>query len=327
MSELEKRALYNLLRMNWVHDKSMKLEPWQVEDYRSLSTEALLEGLKEFDDQVTKKQFLLFAEQCDTPEELTFCYADEEQEPAAQDRAYLIVFELWRRLLPERPSLSIFCDELDHLIMVRDSGEIKDEEKIQDMIASLLDLLDEGADEGGGPHEIFARVSAHSANDIESFLYDYIAEQIDDENYGYASELLDGFIPYILDSRWFDLLHARLLALGDVEQASEKISEIIEDSGESPDLDLNLEVLDFLVHTGGRELFLKIAKGTVDLVESEEDLLDLLNCCANYFHCLDLEDDACLVEGIIEARSNNNPEAPLAPGDPGVKKLLHCLEP
>ena len=32
--QIERRALYNLMRMNWQIDPSLPAEPWQVEDYR-----------------------------------------------------------------------------------------------------------------------------------------------------------------------------------------------------------------------------------------------------------------------------------------------------
>ena len=34
--DAERRALYNSLRMHWLLDPNMAVEPWQVEDYRSM---------------------------------------------------------------------------------------------------------------------------------------------------------------------------------------------------------------------------------------------------------------------------------------------------
>jgi len=45
--ETERRALYNLLRLNWLRDPSVKVERWQVEDLRSVSTPDLLYRINE----------------------------------------------------------------------------------------------------------------------------------------------------------------------------------------------------------------------------------------------------------------------------------------
>ena len=40
----------------------------------------------------------------------------EDENAKREDRVYLLIFELWRRLASHKPSLSIFCDELDYII-------------------------------------------------------------------------------------------------------------------------------------------------------------------------------------------------------------------
>ena len=44
--ELERRTLYNLLRINWLVDSKLNVQPWQVEDYRALSLETLFHKLQ-----------------------------------------------------------------------------------------------------------------------------------------------------------------------------------------------------------------------------------------------------------------------------------------
>ena len=41
-------------------------------------------------------------------------------------------------------------------------------------------------DEGLPPEQAFQLISPYCANDIETFLYDFIAEQIDEDNESYA---------------------------------------------------------------------------------------------------------------------------------------------
>lgn len=320
--QLERRALYNLLRMNWLRDQSIQVEDWQVEDYRQWSTEDLLDALRELDGPVTKGQFLAIAQQYDNPEDLTSHFIEEDVEPEFEDRIYLIVFELWRRWMPESPSLSIFCDELDHLIYKYDAGE-EGNEGIQDAVASLLDILDEGADEGGEPREVLVRVAANCANDLESFLYDYIADQIDDENIRYAGELLEGFGPYVQGDPWFTFLSARVIAVSDIDRANEMLRElVIERHG---DLELDLEMLAFLSQSGDRELFLKLAEETLPLLQREEDLQELLECVAQYYRCLDCDDQEAKVNELMEGRNSAPPERELKPKDPIFAQIRPIL--
>ena len=44
---IDRKALYNLLRLNWLRDPSLDVEPWQVEDYRHLELETLYERLQD----------------------------------------------------------------------------------------------------------------------------------------------------------------------------------------------------------------------------------------------------------------------------------------
>src|SRR5438128_2674617 len=115
--QIERRALYNSLRLNWLQDPAISVEPWQVEDYRSFSIEKIFEQLKQKNIHLNKASFVALAENADTPEDLTDdLLADSDLDAAAQDYIYLHIFELWRTLIPEKTCLSIFCDELDHQI-------------------------------------------------------------------------------------------------------------------------------------------------------------------------------------------------------------------
>jgi len=180
MDQIEQRALYNLLRMNWLNDPSLEVEPWQVEDYRQLSLSDLFTQLKESDIQLDKISFITYADECDSPEQLTeYFIGDRHLEIPHEDQIYLLVFELWRRLMSEKPSLSIFCDELDHQIYLYDHGQLTSPLHLQTALANLLTILEENVDEGIQPTEAFRLISTCCANDIEAFLYDFISEQID----------------------------------------------------------------------------------------------------------------------------------------------------
>lgn len=313
--QIERRALYNLLRMNWLQDPSMEVEPWQIEDYREMSFKALFDRLKDKNIRLDRSNFLSLAESYDTPEDLSEEFLDDA-DPTTQDQIYLLIFELWRRLITEKPSLSIFCDELDHQIHLYDSSPNPNTEAIQDIIANFQVILDENADQGGNPQEIFTSICAGCANDIDSFLYDFIAEQIDNHNDSYAMELLDGFSKYVTDAKWFEFLRARLMASTDLEGANRYLRQILQNYSQADDLEFNLEVLSFLVAGGEQELFVNLAKKTANLVAEEDDFQDLLLICADYYHRLDEDHKEQAIQEILKERSKTKQlNDPISPQD------------
>ena len=321
--ELERRALYNSLRMNWLLDPTIKVDAWQVDNYREMPLNQLFDLIGKFDFILDRVSFLALAENVDTPEELSDdLLADGQLNQADSDYLYLLIFEVWRRLLPERPCLSIFCDELDHQIYLYDTDKIENDEGIQDVIANLEVILDENTDQGGDPVEVFESVCAGCANEIESFLYDFIAEQIDNDNRAYAAELLDDFSDYVHDLKWFDFLRARLLSKTDFEGSNKLIQELVHESAKEPDLEFNLAVISFLIHGGDQSLFAFLVKKTVDLLEIEEDFQDLLELCIDYYHYLDREDEERTIQDILKKRPGKCLEASLAQSDPQIAQLV-----
>ncbi|MCB1134959.1 MAG: hypothetical protein KDK78_01720 [Chlamydiia bacterium] len=326
MMQFEKKALYNLLRMNWLRDRSIEVEPWQVENYRILSLETLFDRLEDFNVSMDRLSFLSYASDFDSPEALCEDLCDEDTEVEVYDQLYLIVFELWRRLLPEATSLSIFCDELDHQIDLYDTEESAHPDDMQDALANLLNILDENADEGGPAQEIFARIAAGCANELESFLYDYIAELIDNEDFTYAGELIEGFYPYVRDRSWFDFLRARLLAVTDMNAANRIVKALLQDLLKEPDLDLLMEILSFMVQGGEPKLFMKVVHAVEGLMETEEEFQELLHTCADFHRCLDHDYQERAIEEILSSRSEIDPQEPLDERDPDRISLMRILE-
>lgn len=102
MPDLKNKALYNSLRMNWLQNPSLHVEQWQIEEYRDLSLEQLFNKLKSLHIDLDRVSFSAFADSVDSAEELAHALAgDEESDPTIQDKIYLLVFELWRRLVPQ----------------------------------------------------------------------------------------------------------------------------------------------------------------------------------------------------------------------------------
>lgn len=325
--DIQRRALFNSLRYNWLADPSTRVQPWQVEDYRALSQEELFSRLEKKELILDRTSFTALAENVDSPEELCeHLLADFNFSPVDQDQIYLLIFELWRRFVNEKPCLSIFCDELDYQISAYDHGQIKHIEDIQDAIANLEVVLDENTDEGADPIEVFEMVSQCCANDLETFLYDFIAEQIDHHNYSYAADLLESFGMFVKDASWFNFLRCRLLSHADPESSNELVKKVIQDIKKQQDLDLGLELLSFLANGGDPDLFRTLAKQVVSMLETEEDFQELLAICADYYHFLDQDQEEQLIQQILKNRPQNNLESLLQPKDDKVKEFLKIIK-
>ena len=92
----DRHALYNSLRLHWLLDPSIKVENWQVQDYRALALEALFEQLHHCNIKMDRSTFIAYAENFGTPEELAdHLAADLQADTYLQDRIYLLIFELW----------------------------------------------------------------------------------------------------------------------------------------------------------------------------------------------------------------------------------------
>lgn len=325
--QIERRAFYNLLRMNWVLDPQLEVEQWQVEDYRKVNFEDLFSRLKSFTINLDKNRFIAMAEPYDTPEEFSDSLLPEAGNDASQqDQIYLLIFELWRRLKAEKPCLSVFCDELDQQIFLYDSDDLEDLEPLQDAVANLQNILEENVDQGHEPIEAWEYISAGCANDIESFLYDFIAEQIDSENYSYAQELLDAFTLYIKDPKWFDFLKARLVAIHDRVTAAEAIRRLAQEAFSEPDLEFNFEMLSFLIDEGEKEIFINLVKQSLLLLDREEDFQELLSICAEYCHQMEEEGQELAIQRLLEERGSRLGDEILHVEDPALNALIKILE-
>ncbi len=323
--DLERRSLYNSLRLSWLLDQDISVEPWQVEDYRKLPLQMLFDRLKAQDIHLTRPLFLAMAEEAESPEELLeFIVKELEIDERAKDQIYLLVFELWRRLLPEKPTLTIFCDELDYQIEQYDFGNTYNYEALQDTLENLQSILDENVDLGGDPKEVFALISSKCANNLEGFLYDFIAERIDENNAVYAKELLEAFDPYLKDSTWFAFLHVRLIFSSDPEAANEMMDQILQKVKSDPEIELNLEILAYLAQNFESELFYSFLKTTLALIKYEEDFKELLGICFDFYRHNSHPLAAEKIQGMLKKRAKIADEKLLSPNDPDLIELSHA---
>ncbi|MBA3722241.1 MAG: hypothetical protein H0W88_07560 [Parachlamydiaceae bacterium] len=304
MTALERRALYNLLRIHSLNDPQLAVEEWQVEDYRILPIAKLFERLGSFSIHLDKISFVAYADECDSPEDLTeHLLGDRPIDAQVEDQVYLLIFELWRRLVNEKPSLSIICNELDYYIYLYDSEQLETPIALQDAIANFLTALNENVDAGIEPKEAFQLVSNYCANDIETFLYDFISDQIDAEHESYAHDLLDSTATYIEGNKWFLLLRARVLNQSNQKLATRQLLQLTEDHLDDKDLEFHMELLAFMAEAGTPNLFRELIAHTAPLLLSEEDFQDLLIICIDYYHRLDQEQQEQKIQKIFNKRS------------------------
>jgi hypothetical protein len=282
---LQTKALYNLLRLNAKEDRSIQAEPWALEDLREVPFDQLWTRLANLGIPLDSAHFTRFAEECDSPEMLTDLLLDETAADK-YDQLYLILFELWRRLFPERISLSLFCDELDFQINRYDNDELQSDEPIQDGLANLLEILEEHVDQGISHKEAFTSLSEYFAHDLVTFLYDYISELLDLDNLLYATELLEEFAPYMPNPIQFHCLATRLLSATNITGANQQIKTLL-DQPLTPDLLFDL--LRLLAAIGDHNLFQTAIKKLLPWVQEKEDIEELVDLAVEYYRRLDLD--------------------------------------
>ncbi|MDP1879705.1 MAG: hypothetical protein Q8K60_02035 [Parachlamydiaceae bacterium] len=306
MTLIERRALYHLLRMNWLKEPTLLVEPWQVENYRELSIPQLFNRLEKFDIHLDRTSFVIYADEADSPEELTdHLVADRSFNPTFEDQVFLIVFELWRQLMPDKPSLSIICYELDHQIYLFDHQMLKDQIPLQESLAQFSEILHSNVDQGLSPKEVIQLISNHCANDIETFLYDFISEQIEDGNDAYAYDLIEEYSPYFFDNKWFVLLKLRLLGSLNSQTSQRLIEQIFDEYLDDQDLEYNFELLYVLSEMKNRPLFETLLRSTFSLIKTEENLQDLLFILIEYFDRIDQKSKSDSLKNLLEQRKDN----------------------
>ncbi|MBS0624575.1 MAG: hypothetical protein JSS32_00820 [Verrucomicrobia bacterium] len=320
---LQTKALYNLIRLNAQEDTSVDVEPWAVEDLREIPIESLFQKLTRFGILLEKHTFASFAEACDTPEDLTEIFLEEALNPKESDQVYLIIFELWRRLLPEKQSLSIFCDELDNRIFLYDKGQLESDEPIQDALANLKEILDENVDNGAEPAEIFQAICNFCAHDVEGFLYDYITDLLDTGNTIYASELIEGYCPFTTEPIWFEFLKARMISFTDPAKANAEMARIL-DQNPINDTAFLFEMLSFLAVSGEHPLFIAVIQKILSQIQSEDEFQELMEITADYYRRLDKDEIEAAIERLMKKRDKKT--TALDPKDPDLRIFAEALK-
>lgn len=325
--DIERRALYTALRFNWLSDPTLQLDPWQVENYREMSLPLIFSRLKNVGYQLDKESFSALSDSYESPEDLVDdLFADEEPDPKKEDQLYLLIFELWRRFEKEKPSLSIFCEELDHQIFLYDQGKITSMEDIQDLLNKLQLILEENSEEGADPESILQMINRGCANDIEGFLQDFISEQIEAGNFSYAEDLLESFSQYASDKKWFELLNLKLIANTDPVHVPSLLEGLTETALDSSDLEFNFEVLSESTYEGDKDIFRNIVHHCLSLIKNEEDFKDLVAICIEFLRLSDKDSETENLESLMRKRAHIPDHQLFSSNDPMVQTVLDLLK-
>jgi len=300
--QLQKKALYNLVKFSSFHNPSFKPKKWQKEDLRKINENNLFKKLFKLGLNLNKKSFLVYGNEVESPEELVEVLACEKSKEI-KDQIYLIVFELYRRLISEKRCLSIFLDELDHRIFLYDIGQLKNDELLQDALANLKSLLDRNVDMGLSYEEAFQNLLKYLAHDLENFLFDYVADQIDAKNESYAFDLIDGFYQYVNKKIWFDFLKAKLKANTNVLLSNQIIKNIIKELKQKPNLEIQFRILKFMIDNGDRDLFIELVKQTTNHLKKENEFKEMLKIVKDYYLRLDKEMMQKKITNLLSLRS------------------------
>lgn len=317
-----RKALYNLLRLNWRDDPSLYVDPWQVEDYRMLPIDTLFDRLKQRGIVLNKESLIMYVDQVSDPEDLTDCFADLVADTADLDEVYLLFFELWRKLAPDRHTLSIFCDEIDYRIEMYDCGLPEAQAAIEELFIRLADMLDQNSSDGASTQEVFYAVCERCATDIESFFYDFVSDLIEQGNIETALGFVDRLVPYVEQKHWLSFLKLRLATMdesGDIELLTR---ELFSGFSEDWDLDFSFEVLDFIIQTEQPEYFLALIKHLFLLAEVEQDFRDLSFEFRDFCEERDLCQEVEFLNEMIERRSELPIDSLLERDDPDLQSVV-----
>lgn len=330
--EIAPKALYNSLRMSFLQSPTRDHESWKVEDYRKLSSEELFERLALQEIVLDKPSFIAYCDEHDSPEELfeTIMHESEECDGESvgekRDQIYLLLFELWRRLVPEKQSISIICDELDYQIFLYDSSADRSEESLVDAISSLYTAIEENIDRGLAAPDVYAAICEYLANDFQTFLIDYLSDLVERGEYLYAGELLEQFYTIMPDKKWFDLINCRLIAASDIHRGHKALAKVYEAYLDAPDLQFNLDILSYLVNLPDIDLFCHVAQASIELIESEEDLQEFISISSEFYRNFGNIEAASMLSNLLEKREHDAKVEQIQQSDPDLLAIRDLLK-
>ena len=272
------RAYYNLLCLERQRANYIKAEPWEYLDYRALSFDDLFASLREYNFFFDGETFEEIAAEVDAPEQLVQYLQIEDE--GTERKVYLILFEIWRRLLDDRETVSIFCDELDYIISRFEEDE--DDSTLLLILQQVVEILDSNVDYGSSPDKVFKRFCSYLAHDLENVIYTFIGSKIKKGEDGVFLNLLDHFIPYVSDKRQLQFLKVRALPKVFLEEKKKLLEYIVSSLQEDVNVTLSFGILFYLIGQRNKELFSELFSFLANHNNDEGVLVKLLDVLVAY---------------------------------------------
>lgn len=291
-TSLETKALYNSLRMM---GRRMKLSPqdsWKVADWRGRESTALFNELKEMGVVLDPPLFYQWAAHCETPEDLfDFLFMEEGEESAEweeerKDHLYLLLFELWRRLVPEKRSLSLVADEIDHVLFAFDSGKEMVDEEMENALEEWVRLLNRLHDEEGlSAKEALHAIEPHFAHSVPDCIIDFlldVSERGESERYGPLFEKVRPFLT--LEPLWAKIVELRFCLREDMTLVNKKLGDLVAHVLTTPDVECEVifALCDISLKLERGELFLRLLERVAPCLQEQEDVEVVVHLLADF---------------------------------------------
>lgn len=219
-----------------------------------------------------------------------------------------------------------FLRKFDSLMSLYNNEEIDNCIEIMEAITTLGAICAEARAEGRTPIEIFADIAQGCENNLESFLYNYIADEIDLGNYRRANEYIALFIDGVNRRKWFDLLRVRSSGKFNPQEAKALLSRLITSEETPPSLEFYFDALPSMILLNDSKTSLNMVKGILPLLKTEEDLEDLIEDLATLYRKKGKPKVALHFLKIKRERNWNAPEKPLDKSDPTLIKVHEILD-
>lgn len=270
----ETKALYNSLRMLGASQPVLPRDAWKYTDWRALSLDQLFDHLVKIPLHLDAKSFLSWAGQCDTPEELVELLGLEEEEESS-DYLYLILFEIWRRLVPEKRCLSLIGDDMDHLIYAYDQGKDVDSVSIEERIVEWIRVLDSLCDQGASAQEALVAVEPYFAHDIPRFAMDFLLDMASSDERDHFVPLFEAVRPYCYkEPLWLKVVDLQFSMHGDIVRVRKQLGELVASVIHSSELDIDLvfELCEIAFELEKEELLLRLLEKIIPHLEGLEEI-------------------------------------------------------
>lgn len=278
--KLETKAFYNSLRMLGSNVSRMS-QDWKAADWRERELDGLFDELKQMGIVFDTSLFYQWAAHCETPEELVDFLSMEEEvetgewEEERKDRLYLILFELWRRLVPEKRSLSLVADEIDHVIFAFDSGKEFLDEEIENALEEWIRLLNRLQDEGLSVREALQAIEPYFAHCVPEFAIDFlldVSERGESERYISLFEKVRPFLTS--EPLWAKIIELKFCLRDDIPLLNKKLGDLVAHvlTTTNVESEVIFALCDIALKLKREELFLRLLEKVVPCLQEKDDV-------------------------------------------------------